>query len=96
MVSSLIAASAGYYFGASSKESDIELTYCSIYKVYADGILYSLKGLDIEASPETKSRLISELKTTRGEVERCISMGIEIQQQLKSTNGAVNEYLQSL
>lgn len=96
IISSLVAAGTGYYFGAWAKESDIEFAYCSVYKVYTDGILYSLNGSDIESSPKTKSRLISELKTTYGEVERCLEMGIEIQGQLRATNGAANEYLQSL
>ena len=96
IISAVFAVSVGYYFGISSKERDIDFTYCSIYKVYTDGIIYSLKSLDIESSPEATLRLVSELKTINGEIERCLGMGLDVQQQLEATNSEANERLRSL
>jgi hypothetical protein len=96
IISSTASIAVGFYLGISSEVKEQESIYCNVYKVYSDGILYSLKSSDIEIAPEAKSRLISELRTTNGELKRCLDMNLDLNQQIKKSNNEANEYLQSL
>ena len=96
LISAVAALCIGTFLWCSSKNEELELVYCSIYSVYTDGVLYSLKSSDIESAPETKSRLVSELRTTVGELERCLKMELDNHLLIEKSRKLASEYLQNL
>jgi len=95
-ICSIISITAGYFIGSAEKQRAEELIYCSIYKVYTDGVLYALESSDIDKASEAKSRLVSELQTTNEELERCVKMELDISEIVEISNKKASEFLHSL
>ncbi|WP_290699174.1 hypothetical protein [Amphritea sp.] len=96
VISVVVVLCVGAFLWSSSKDEELEGVYCGMFSVYTEGVLYSLKSSDIESAPETKSRLVSELRTTVGELERCHKMELENHQIIMKSRKLANEYLQNL
>jgi len=96
VICSVISCFVGFYLGNLSKSQDQEYVYCLNYKVYTDGILNILNSSDIETAPETKSRLITELKLASGQLQYCLETNLQVKEIVEETSNKAFEYLQKL